>query len=149
MGFLHDGHMALVNQARRNNDIVIASLFVNPTQFAAHEDFDTYPQDMQRDRQLLADAGVDIVLEPLACEIYGQGKTHCTSRANRSSSLLAFKQGTLFLLIRGRHTIPMLKVKLVDRTFLLGWQLSSARWVQDRRSLSVLALCLRVYTAAL
>ena len=44
MGFLHDGHMALVRRARAEAGVIVASVFVNPTQFAAHEDFDTYPR---------------------------------------------------------------------------------------------------------
>lgn len=58
MGYLHAGHLHLVEQARRDNAHVIVSIFVNPTQFAPQEDLATYPRNMERDLQLLAEAGV-------------------------------------------------------------------------------------------
>jgi pantoate--beta-alanine ligase len=73
MGYLHDGHLALARAARRECDVVVATIFVNPTQFAAHEDLDTYPQDTERDLELLRAAGVDAVLLPARDEVYGAG----------------------------------------------------------------------------
>lgn len=64
MGYLHEGHLALVEAARAASDSVIATIFVNPTQFAAGEDLSTYPRDMPRDSQLLEEAGVDLVFTP-------------------------------------------------------------------------------------
>ena len=60
MGYLHDGHRSLVEYARRENDVVIATIFVNPTQFAQGEDLETYPRDLPRDLDMLASAGVDV-----------------------------------------------------------------------------------------
>lgn len=71
MGFLHPGHLSLVERARRDTDWVVASLFVNPLQFAPHEDFAAYPRDERRDRRQLRDAGVDVVFEPDADQFYG------------------------------------------------------------------------------
>lgn len=70
MGYLHAGHMALVDQARVENEVVAASIFVNPTQFGANEDLDSYPRDIARDLQMLRDAGVDVVFTPAADEVY-------------------------------------------------------------------------------
>ena len=64
MGFLHEGHLSLFREARKNNDFVAASIFVNPSQFAAHEDFDVYPSNIERDLQYLKDEGVDVVFMP-------------------------------------------------------------------------------------
>lgn len=70
MGNLHDGHLALVRQARPLGDVTVASVFVNRLQFAPHEDFDTYPRTLEADAQKLAAAGCDIVFAPSEREMY-------------------------------------------------------------------------------
>ena len=70
MGNLHDGHLALVNQARAAADAVVASIFVNPMQFAVDEDLDTYPRTLDDDLRALQETGVDLVLTPSADDIY-------------------------------------------------------------------------------
>ena len=73
MGSLHEGHFALVKEARHMCDIVVVSIFVNPTQFGTGEDFDKYPRDLAQDAAALADFGVDYVFAPEREEIYGEG----------------------------------------------------------------------------
>jgi len=73
MGFLHDGHLELVRRARAENELVAVSIFVNPTQFAAGEDFERYPRDEVRDLSLLREAGVDAVYLPSAADMYPPG----------------------------------------------------------------------------
>jgi pantoate--beta-alanine ligase len=73
MGALHDGHLSLVQLAKARASRVVASLFVNPTQFSPHEDFEAYPRDESRDAILLANAGCDLLYAPSADEIYPPG----------------------------------------------------------------------------
>ncbi|HEY6246884.1 MAG TPA: pantoate--beta-alanine ligase [Pyrinomonadaceae bacterium] len=73
MGALHEGHLSLVREARRMCDIVVVSVFVNPTQFAPGEDFEKYPRDLTKDTALLTDYNVDYIFAPTADEIYPKG----------------------------------------------------------------------------
>lgn len=73
MGAFHEGHLSLMRRAREGNDLVVVSLFVNPTQFGANEDLSTYPRDEARDAALAKAAGVDILFAPDAAEIYPDG----------------------------------------------------------------------------
>jgi len=70
MGFLHDGHLRLVKESVANNDITIMSIFVNPLQFGPGEDFEAYPRDVERDKKLAMEAGVDILFLPERDDMY-------------------------------------------------------------------------------
>jgi pantoate--beta-alanine ligase len=70
MGYLHDGHASLMREASRRDDVAVASIFVNPLQFAAGEDLSTYPRDLERDLALAEDAGVTEVFHPGVEEMY-------------------------------------------------------------------------------
>lgn len=78
MGNLHAGHLALVDAARRDADVVVATIFVNPLQFGAGEDFERYPRTLEADTQALARHGCDIVFAPSANTLYPQGRDHQT-----------------------------------------------------------------------
>ncbi|TWE06164.1 pantoate--beta-alanine ligase [Neobacillus bataviensis] len=72
MGFLHEGHLTLISKARKENDIVVLSIFVNPLQFGPKEDFSTYPRDFERDRALAEGEKVDYLFYPSVEEMYPQ-----------------------------------------------------------------------------
>lgn len=70
MGYLHEGHLSLIDEARSRADAVVASIFVNPTQFAPNEDLDRYPRDFERDEQLCRQRGVSVIFYPTTEEMY-------------------------------------------------------------------------------
>ncbi|MDF7823942.1 pantoate--beta-alanine ligase [Pontiellaceae bacterium B12227] len=73
MGFLHDGHLSLMRLARPKCDVLVVSIFVNPTQFGPNEDLDAYPRDFERDEQLCADESVDMIFYPEPGNMYAAG----------------------------------------------------------------------------
>jgi pantoate--beta-alanine ligase len=73
MGYLHEGHLSLIRAARGECDMVVMSLFVNPTQFAAGEDLDRYPRDEESDLRLAGEAGADLVFAPAVEDVYPDG----------------------------------------------------------------------------
>lgn len=78
MGNLHDGHIALIGEARRHCDVVVATIFVNPLQFGANEDLDSYPRTLARDQEQLAAAGCDYLFAPNEAEMYPNGREQQT-----------------------------------------------------------------------
>ena len=82
MGFLHTGHASLMHAARRDTDLVTATIFVNPLQFAPTEDLASYPRDLERDTELAAAAGVDVLFVPDATEMFPDGEMQTTVRVD-------------------------------------------------------------------
>ena len=73
MGYLHEGHKSLIDAARKENDRVVVSIFVNPMQFGPTEDLESYPRDLKKDAALCEAAGVDIIFHPEPEEMYADG----------------------------------------------------------------------------
>jgi len=70
MGYMHKGHASLIKEARKKSDIVVVSVFVNPTQFGPNEDFEKYPRDFEKDKKLLEENSVDYIFYPDKSEVY-------------------------------------------------------------------------------
>jgi pantoate--beta-alanine ligase len=75
MGALHEGHLSLIKQARQENDLLIVSIFVNPTQFLAHEDLNSYPKKDEADIEICKRAGVDVLFMPLSSSMYSNDES--------------------------------------------------------------------------
>ncbi|HEX16541.1 MAG TPA: pantoate--beta-alanine ligase [Deltaproteobacteria bacterium] len=73
MGYFHEGHLSLMREGRRLGDVLVVSIFVNPTQFGPSEDYERYPRDLERDLRLAEEVGVDVVFAPQASEMYPEG----------------------------------------------------------------------------
>ncbi len=73
MGYFHEGHLSLMREGRRLGDVLVVSIFVNPTQFGPSEDYERYPRDLERDLRLAEEVGVDVVFAPQAEEMYPEG----------------------------------------------------------------------------
>lgn len=84
MGYLHEGHLSLVDRARARAGWVAMSIFVNPLQFGPAEDLDRYPRDLARDLRLAGERGVDLVFAPSAAEMYPEGEPRVTVAADPS-----------------------------------------------------------------
>lgn len=88
MGFLHEGHLALVKAAKKENDLVVMSIFVNPLQFGPTEDFAEYPRAIERDRQIAEEHGVDILFMPTAEEMYPNKQTNIKMEVSHLANVL-------------------------------------------------------------
>jgi pantoate--beta-alanine ligase len=73
MGFLHEGHLSLVREAKKENDRVVVSIFVNPTQFGPGEDYEEYPRDLEGDAEKLRVIGIDYIFNPEVADMYPEG----------------------------------------------------------------------------
>lgn len=87
MGALHAGHASLFKAARQENDVVLASVFVNPTQFDEKHDFEKYPRTLEKDCELMDAAGVDVVFAPSVADMYPNGTAYTVQEAELSREL--------------------------------------------------------------
>lgn len=87
MGYLHEGHLSLMRQARLDNHALVVSIFVNPTQFGPNEDYDSYPRDLEEDTVMLREVGCDVLFTPSAEEMYPDGNVTTVSVAGLTDRL--------------------------------------------------------------
>ncbi|MFS2172699.1 pantoate--beta-alanine ligase [Priestia megaterium] len=92
MGYLHEGHATLLGAARTENEVVVLSIFVNPTQFGPNEDFDTYPRDFERDERVAKEANVDYLFYPSVEEMYKSSRSVAITVTDRVDVLCGRKR---------------------------------------------------------
>ena len=92
MGYLHEGHATLLGAARTENEVVVLSIFVNPTQFGPNEDYDTYPRDFERDERVAKEANVDYLFYPSVEEMYKSSRSVAITVTDRVDVLCGQKR---------------------------------------------------------
>lgn len=114
MGFLHEGHLSLIRRSKKTADATVVTIFVNPTQFSPNEDFDAYPRDFERDKDLCEKGGVDIIFAPERHHIYKAD--HQTFVSNESiSDILCGKSRPIHF--KGVTTIVAKLFNIIDPDF--------------------------------
>ena len=103
MGYLHEGHKSLIDAARKENDRVVVSIFVNPMQFGPTEDLESYPRDLKKDAALCEAAGVDIIFHPEPEEMYADGFCSYVDMNGLTTELCGKSRPIHF---RGVQTLP-------------------------------------------
>lgn len=116
MGYLHEGHLSLIRAARKQNDRVVVSIFVNPMQFGPKEDLASYPRDLQKDAKLCEEAGVDLIFHPQPEEIYTPGFASYVDMNGLTAELCGKSRPTHF---RGVQTVVLKLFHIVapDRAY--------------------------------
>lgn len=117
MGYLHDGHKSLIEKSSSQNDITIVSVFVNPTQFGAGEDLDTYPRDLERDKTVAADGGADVIFHPTPSEMYPEDYGTYVSVDSDITKILCGKSRPIHF--RGVTTVvsKLFNISMADRAY--------------------------------
>jgi len=110
MGSFHEGHLSLMREGRKKGDLLVVSLFVNPTQFAPHEDFKNYPRDFEKDSRMAEEAGTDILFAPEADEMYPSDHQTLVLVERVTRNLCGRSRPTHF---RGVATVVMMLFEIV------------------------------------
>jgi pantoate--beta-alanine ligase len=137
MGFLHEGHLSLVREARKMADIVVVSIFVNPAQFAPTEDFDKYPRDVTRDAELLTSEKTDYIFLPKAEEMFPANYHTYVKVRDLSAKMCGVSRPDHF---EGVTTVVLKLFHIVDPHFAYFGQKDAQQLVIIRRTVSDLNL---------
>src|SRR5437764_8836380 len=144
MGALHEGHLNLIHEARALCDVVVVSIFVNPTQFGPLEDFESYPRDLTRDTGLLAEYNADYVFAPTVEEIYPPGFSTYVTVEGLTDKLEAASRPGHF---RGVTTVVTILLNIVRPDFAFFGQKDAQQAVVIKRLVRDLALKTEVVVA--
>ena len=137
MGALHEGHLSLIHEARALCDVVVVSVFVNPTQFGPNEDFENYPRDLTRDSALLAEYNVDYVFAPTLEEIYPHGFSTYVTVERLSDKLEGAARPGHF---RGVTTVVSILLNIVRPNFAFFGQKDAQQSIIIRQMVHDLAV---------
>ncbi|MBI1746228.1 MAG: pantoate--beta-alanine ligase [Acidobacteria bacterium] len=137
MGALHEGHLSLIRRARKQSDVVTASIFVNPVQFGQNEDFDSYPRELSSDLRQLSAAGVDYVFVPTAAEMYPPEFSTWIMVEGLSHKLCGISRPQHF---RGVTTVVGKLIHILQPAFAFFGQKDAQQTIIIRRMLSDLNL---------
>ncbi len=141
MGYLHDGHATLLREGRSRGDLLVLSIFVNPTQFGVGEDFESYPRDLERDSETARENGVDIIFSPVASEMYPPGyQTYVNVEAVSLPLCGASRPGHF----RGVTTVVAKLFNIVKPTFALFGEKDYQQLVVLRRMVRDLNMDLEI-----
>ena len=130
MGFLHDGHLSLVREARKMADVVVVSIFVNPAQFGPSEDFEKYPRDVTRDAELLASEKVDYMFLPKTEEMYPANYSTYVKVRDLSAKMCGVSRPVHF---EGVTTVVLKLFHIVDPHFAFFGQKDAQQMIIIRR----------------
>ena len=144
MGALHEGHLSLIHEARALCDVVVVSVFVNPTQFGPAEDFNAYPRDLTRDAGLLAEYNVDYVFAPPVEEIYPEGFSTYVTVEGLTDKLEGVSRPAHF---RGVTTVVTILLNIVRPDFAFFGQKDAQQAIVIKRLVRDLALKTEVVVA--
>ena len=136
MGALHEGHLSLIHEARALCDVVVVSVFVNPTQFGPTEDFNAYPRDLTRDAGLLAEYNVDYIFAPTVEEIYPEGFSTYVTVEGLSDQLEGASRPGHF---RGVSTVVTILLNIVRPDFAFFGQKDAQQAIVIKRLVRDLA----------
>jgi pantoate--beta-alanine ligase len=144
MGYLHQGHLSLIETAKAQADTVVVSIFVNPTQFGPNEDFSKYPRDLTRDLQLCEEAGADIVFIPSTDELYPKGYSTYITEENYSKGLCGISQPNHF---RGVLTVVAKLFNIVHPDLAVFGQKDAQQAAVIKKMVADLHFCVNVVVA--
>ncbi len=145
MGYLHEGHLSLIRIARQNSDVLVVSIFVNPTQFSPGEDFERYPRDLQRDIKLCEQEKVDIVFAPSIAEMYPDGYSTYVEVSGKMTGVLcgAFRPGHF----RGVTTVVSKLFNIVQPDFAVFGQKDGQQLAVIKKMVSDLNMPVEIISA--
>ena len=141
MGFLHQGHLKLMEEGRKRADISIISIFVNPTQFGLGEDLEKYPRDIERDKKLAEGVGVDVIFTPLASEMYPKGYQTYVNVEEVTRNLCGISRPTHF---RGVTTVVAKLFNIVKPHIAIFGEKDFQQLVTIRQMVKDLNFCIEI-----